>query len=71
MLAASLVYLVRLVLPGDYYGAPALLIFVPLYLAVFAALLIALGLSQSDRQFLASFWSAVRRNVQRTTPKGA
>ncbi len=71
LLAASLVYLVRLVLPGDYYGAPALLIFVPLYLAVFAALLIALGLSQSDRQFLASFWSAVRRNVQRTTPKGA
>jgi len=71
LLAASSVYVVRPVLPGDYYGALALLVFVPLFLTVFAALLFALGLSQSDRQFLASFWSAVRRNVQRTTPKGA
>ncbi len=71
LLAAASVYLVRLFLLGDYYGALALLVFVPLFLTVFAALLFALGLSQSDRQFLASFWSAVRRNVQRTTPKGA
>jgi O-antigen/teichoic acid export membrane protein len=70
LLAAASVYLVRPVLPDYYYGALALLVFVPLFLTVFAALLFALGLSQSDRQFLASFWSAVRRNVRRTTPKG-
>jgi O-antigen/teichoic acid export membrane protein len=69
LIAATLVYIVRLVLPA-YTGATALLIFAPLFLAIFVVLLVALGLSPSDRQFLASFWSAVRRNVRRATPKG-
>ncbi|MCA1730159.1 MAG: flippase [Actinobacteria bacterium] len=64
LLAAAAVYLVRLGLPG-YSGAVALLVFVPLFLTVFGALLVALGLGPSDRQFLASFWSAVLRNVRR------
>ena len=69
LLAAASVYVARLVLPA-YTGAPALLIFAPLFLAIFLALLVAMGLSPSDRQLLASFWEAVRRNVRRTTPRG-
>ena len=57
-------YLARLVLPA-YAGVPAILVFAPLFLAVFLTLLVALGLSASDRQFLASFWDAVRRNIRR------
>src|SRR5215207_1678219 len=68
LLAAALVYLARLILPA-YAGAPALLVFTPLFLAVFLALLVALGLSPSDRQFLASFWAAVRRNVRLTNSR--
>jgi O-antigen/teichoic acid export membrane protein len=64
LLAAASAYLARLALPA-LVGAPALLIFAPLLLAVFLALLVALGLGPSDRQFLASFWSAIRRNVRR------
>jgi O-antigen/teichoic acid export membrane protein len=64
LLAAASVYLAKLILPA-YAGLPALLVFTPLFLAVFLALLVALGLSSSDRQFLASFWAAVRRNVRR------
>jgi len=69
LLAAASAYLVRLALPA-YTGGAALLIFVPLFLAVFVALLVRLGLSPSDRQFLASFLAAVRRNLRRTTPRG-
>jgi hypothetical protein len=46
-------------------------VFAPLFLAVFVALLVALGLSPSDRQFLASFWAAVLRSVRRATPRNA
>lgn len=70
LLAAALTYLARLILPA-YAGVPALLVFAPLFIVVFLALLIALGLSPSDRQFLASFWAAVRRNLPRTSPRGA
>jgi hypothetical protein len=56
-------------LPG-LSGALALVVFAPLFLATFVALLVALGLSSSDRQFLASFWDAVRRNMRRGTPPG-
>ena len=70
LLAVASVYLARLVLPA-YAGAPALLVFAPLFLAIFLALLVALGLSPSDRQFLASFWVAVRRNLRRPNPRGA
>jgi O-antigen/teichoic acid export membrane protein len=69
LLAAAFVYLVRLVLPAS--GATALLVFAPLFLTVFIALLVALGLSPSDRQFLASFWAAVLRSVRRATPRDA
>jgi O-antigen/teichoic acid export membrane protein len=68
LLAAASVYPARLVLP-DYSGATALLVFVPLFLALFGALLVALGLDASDRQFLSSFWSAVRRNIGRGAPR--
>jgi O-antigen/teichoic acid export membrane protein len=70
LLAAASEYLARLVLPA-YDGALALLVFAPLFLAVFLALLIALGLSPSDRQFLASFWAAVSRNARRLNPRGS
>jgi len=69
LLAAATTYLVRLVLPAN--GATALLVFAPLFLAVFIALLVALGLNPSDRQFLASFWAAVLRSVRRATPRDA
>ena len=70
LLAAATAYLARLALPA-LAGAPALLIFAPLFLAVFLALLVALGLSPSDRHFLASFWSAIRRNLRRPAPPDA
>jgi O-antigen/teichoic acid export membrane protein len=70
LLAVASAYLARLALPA-LVDAPALLIFAPLFLAVFLALLLALGLSPSDRQFLASFWAAVRRNVHRLNPRSA
>jgi O-antigen/teichoic acid export membrane protein len=65
LLAAACVYLARLVLPV-YAGVSALLVFAPLFLAVFLALLVSLGLSPSDRHFLASFWAAFLRNVRPT-----
>jgi O-antigen/teichoic acid export membrane protein len=67
--AAASVYLTRLILPV-YGGAPALLVFAPLFLAVFLALLVAVGLDTSDRKFLASFWTALVRNVRRAAPRG-
>ncbi len=62
--AAAAVYLGRAVLP-DYTGLPALAVFTPLFLAAFVGVLVGLGLSPSDRQFLGSFWTAVRRNLRR------
>lgn len=70
LLAAVAVYVIRLVLLPGLSGALALVVFAPLFLATFVALLVALGLSSSDRQFLASFWDAVRRNMRRSTPPG-
>lgn len=61
--ACGAVYLARLVLPG-YEGLPALAFFAPLFLMVFSVVLVAVGLSPSDRQFLSSFWLAVRRNLR-------
>ena len=65
LLAVVMLYVVRLVLPPVPSGALALVVFAPLFLTIFVALLVTLGLSASDRQFLASFWEAVRRNVRR------
>ena len=70
LLAVAAVCLARLALP-DYTGVTALLVFAPLFVALFAALLVAIGLSPSDRQFLISFWDAVRRNVRRIAPRDA
>lgn len=63
LVACLTVYLLRLALPG-YDGLPALGLFTPLFLVAFVATLTALGLSPSDRQFLSSFWTAVRRNLR-------
>ncbi|MGF1470164.1 MAG: flippase [Rubrobacteraceae bacterium] len=60
--ATAAVYLARSILP-DYEGVSALILFAPLFLVAFSAVLILLGLSPSDRQFLSSFWLAVRRNL--------
>jgi hypothetical protein len=40
-----------------------MLVLAPVFGAVFAALILALRLSESDRQFLGSFWAAVRRTT--------
>ncbi|HZY56259.1 MAG TPA: hypothetical protein VFE09_00515, partial [Rubrobacteraceae bacterium] len=64
LLAAASVYLAQLALTVSP-GILALMVFVPLFLAAFAGLLIALGLSPSDRQLLVSFWGAVRRTLRR------
>jgi hypothetical protein len=53
-----------------YAGISALLIFGSLLLVIFLVLLVALGLSPSDRHFLAAFWAAVCRNVRHASPKG-
>jgi O-antigen/teichoic acid export membrane protein len=71
LLAAVAVYVIRLVLLPVPSGILTLAVFVPLFLAIFVTFLVALGLSPSDRQFLASFWGAVRRNVRRGAPPGA
>jgi O-antigen/teichoic acid export membrane protein len=68
LFALASAYLVRLAVPV-YEGFPALLVFAPLFLVVFIALLVVLGLSPSDRQFLASFWDAIRRNIRRATSR--
>ena len=64
LLAVASAYLARLALPA-LVDSLALLLLAPLFLTIFLALLVALGLSPSDRQFLASFWSAIRRNLRR------
>ena len=70
LFSAGVVYLAQLALPG-FSGPLALVVFTPLFLAAFTALLMALGLSPSDRQFLAAFWEAVGRTLRSTrrTPR--
>jgi len=46
-------------------GLPALLLFTPLVLVLFACALISLGLYPSDRRFLASFGGALMETVGR------
>ncbi len=59
--AAAATCAIRPALPA-LEGLPALLIFAPLALTVFFAVLCSLGLSPADRRFLASFWGALRRS---------
>jgi hypothetical protein len=64
LLAAIAIFLVRDLLPLST-GLLAILVLAPLYLAGFTALLLGLGLSSSDRQFLRAIWMAVRRVLWR------
>ncbi|HET7480027.1 MAG TPA: flippase [Rubrobacteraceae bacterium] len=66
--SAAALYLVRSILLEA--GLPALLVCAPVALAVFAALLLSLGLSPSDRQFLASFRASLGRHARQTSPRG-
>ena len=63
-LAIAGAYLFKLVLPLQA-GITTLVVIAPLFVILFAILLFALGLGDSDRQLLMSFWTAVRRNVRR------
>ena len=60
LLAAAVTFAAKLLLPLSE-GIPALLVLAPLFLISFAAMLVSLGLSPSDRQLLNSVWAAVRR----------
>lgn len=60
LLAAIATFLVRGPLPLST-GLLAILVLTPLFLAAFTAILLGLGLSSSDRQFLSALWAAVRR----------
>lgn len=64
LLAAGLSYLLELALPLAP-GLITVLVISPIFLLVFAALLFALGLSPSDRQFLSTFRASVRRALGR------
>lgn len=47
-------------LPG---GLTTVIVLGPIFVALFAAGLLVLRLSESDRQFLRTFWAAIRRNT--------
>jgi O-antigen/teichoic acid export membrane protein len=62
LLAAGVVGLARWLSPIPY-GILSILVFAPLFMAVFVAMLLALGLNTSDRQFLRAFWTAIRQKI--------
>ncbi|CAN5645563.1 flippase [soil metagenome] len=63
ILAAGGAYLLKLALPiAD--GIPTVLVIAPLSLLGFAALMMAFGLTYSDREFLAALWRAIRAKMQ-------
>ena len=57
--AAAVTLGIRALLP-TIEGLPALLLFAPIILVIFACALVSLGLDPSDRRFLASFGGAMR-----------
>lgn len=61
-IAIGAIYLLRLGLPVPP-GIVTILILGPLFLIGYTALLVALGLSSSDRQLLSTLWRAVVRRV--------
>ncbi|CAA9321568.1 MAG: hypothetical protein AVDCRST_MAG93-5772 [uncultured Chloroflexia bacterium] len=67
ILAATVVLFTRWLLPVPE-GLLAILVFAPLFLAVFAVSLLGLGLSPSDQQFLKTLWAAVWRADVRSSP---
>lgn len=61
---AAGIFLIKPALPLPT-GVPTILVVAPLFLACFAALVPVFGLSESDRQLLASLWKAVLRVARR------
>ncbi len=59
--AAAVTYLLKLTLSLPL-GVVTILVLAPVFLMGFVAFLFALGLSSSDRQFLATLWRALRRS---------
>jgi O-antigen/teichoic acid export membrane protein len=64
LVAAALTFGIRALLP-TVEGLPALLLFAPLILGIFACALVSLGLYPSDRRFLASFGGALMEALGR------
>jgi O-antigen/teichoic acid export membrane protein len=62
LLAAGVVGLARWLSPTSD-GVLGLLIFAPLFVVVFVAMLLALGLNPSDRHFLRAFQTAIRQKI--------
>jgi O-antigen/teichoic acid export membrane protein len=58
-LAVTGAYMLKLELPLAA-GMPTIYILAPLFLVAYVALLLVLGLSPSDRQVVATFWTSVR-----------
>lgn len=69
LLAVGGVLLARWALPLPE-GFLAILVLAPMFMVLFVALIVALRLSESDRQFLRSFWTAVRRRATAVTGRG-
>jgi O-antigen/teichoic acid export membrane protein len=63
LLAASVVGLAKWLIPVSN-NILSILTFTLLFVAVFGAMLFALGLNSSDRQFLRAFWTAVRQKMR-------
>lgn len=64
VLAAAGIYLGKLALSLPT-GIPNVLVFGPLFVIIFAALLLLFGLSPSDRELLAALWDSARRVIRR------
>ena len=64
LLAAAGAYGVKLALPLPA-GIATILVTAPVFLAGFAALFLASGLGDSDRQLLTALWTAVRRTTNK------
>jgi O-antigen/teichoic acid export membrane protein len=62
-LAAGVVGLTRWLIPISS-NILSILVFALLFMAVFAAMLLVLGLNTSDRQFLGALWTAVRQKIR-------
>jgi hypothetical protein len=62
VLAATAAYLVKLMLPSST-GITAILIVAPVFMVGFVVLVLAAGLSPSDRQFLAALQKALLRKT--------
>jgi O-antigen/teichoic acid export membrane protein len=64
VIASAVTYLAKLALPLPT-GIPSIIVLTPVFLAGFTAILLVLGLSDSDRQFLATLRAAFGRNLRK------